>query len=185
MRKVVWLFSLWEMIKFEVGLNRILSATNLWRTASWLTMNQYPAGQAGKSQRKATCKATGWSKATVTNNFSLENLKTPKNGLTQAFICGGFGIFMSQYSKVKKSCAFSRCAKMVFWLHTARTENPDTHQTHPTHPISMNITQTPPDTHQTSPGSRRCQQQTPPDTNRQPQTPKDTDKCCLSTSGGV
>ena len=41
-------------------------------------------------------------------------------------ICGGFGILMSQNGQVKKSCAFSGCAKMVFWLHTTRTENPDT-----------------------------------------------------------
>ena len=29
---------------------------------------------------------TGWSKATVTNKFSLANLKIPKNGLTQSFL---------------------------------------------------------------------------------------------------
>ena len=45
-------------------------------------------------------------------------------------------------------------------------------------------TRHPPDTRQTSPESMRCQQTTT-DTNRQPLTPQDTDRCCLSKSGGV
>ena len=110
-------------------------------------------------------------------------------------ILGGFGIFMSNMSQVQNILLFQGCDKIVLRLHTAGTESPDTPKHIRVTPISMNVTQTPPDahqttprhppdTHQTSPGSRRCQQTTT-DTNRQPQTPKDTDKCCLSTSGGV
>ena len=110
-------------------------------------------------------------------------------------ILGGFGILMSNMSQVQNILLFQGCDKIVLRLHTAGTESPDTPKHIRVTPISMNVTQTPPDahqttprhppdTHQTSPGSRRCQQTTT-DTNRQPQTPKDTDKCCLSTSGGV
>ena len=99
-------------------------------------------------------------------------------------ILGGFGILMSNMSQVQNIPLFQGCDKIVLRLHTAGTESPDTPKHIRVPPISMNVTQTPPDTHQPSPGSRRCQQITT-DTNRQPQTPKDTDKCCLSTSGGV
>ena len=57
--------------------------------------------------------------------------------------------------------------------------------------ISMNITQIPIDTPQTSPrhlktspGKSSCQQTTT-DANKHPQTPSDTDRCCLSMTGGV
>ena len=42
-----------------------------------------------------------------------------------------FDIFMSQYDQMSKSHAFQGCSKMVFRLHTARTENPESPQTHP------------------------------------------------------
>ena len=45
---------------------------------------------------------------------------------------------MSQYGQVKTSCAFQGCAKVVLWLHTARTENPDTPQTPPTRRPEIN-----------------------------------------------
>ena len=38
---------------------------------------------------------------------------------------------MSQYSQVTKSHTFQGFAKLVFWLHVARTGNPDRPQAHP------------------------------------------------------
>ena len=110
-------------------------------------------------------------------------------------LLGGFGILMSNMSQVQNIPLFQGCDKIVLQLHTAGTESPDTPKHIWVPQISMNFTQTPPDDHQTSPrhpsdthqtypGIRRCQQTTT-DTNRQLQTPKDTDKCCLSTSGSV
>ena len=46
-------------------------------------------------------------------------------------IYGHFDILMSQYDQKNKSHAFQGCSKMVFRLHTARTENPESPQTHP------------------------------------------------------
>ena len=102
------------------------------------------------------------------------------------------------WSNEKKTRAFSGCAKIVMPLHTAGTENPETPNTSKclTYPwISLRHPQTPtrhpPDTPQAFPGSRRCQQTTTDTTrhktkqNRQPHTPKETDKSSLSTSGGV
>ena len=103
-------------------------------------------------------------------------------------ILPGFGILMSIMSQVQNILLFQGCGKMVLRLHAAGTESPDTLKHIRVPLISMNVTQMhtrhPSDTHQISPGSRRCQKTTT-DTNRQPQTPKDTEKCCLSTSGGV
>ena len=79
-------------------------------------------------------------------------------------ICGRFGILMSQYGQVKKSCSYFGCAKMVIWLHTARTGSPDTLQTHPSasdfHEYHSDTPRHPPDIPQTppqiSPVSTRC-----------------------------
>ena len=55
-------------------------------------------------------------------------------------IYGHFDILMSQYDQKNKSHAFQGCSKMVFRLHTARTENPK----HIRAPLfAMNTTQTP------------------------------------------
>ena len=102
---------------------------------------------------------------------------------------------MSQCSQVKTSHAFQGCAKIVLWLHTARTENPDTPQRHPNasifHEYHSDTPRQPPDIPQTPPGPLQGAwdanrwQQTTTDTNTQPQTPQDTDECWLSMSGGV
>ena len=77
---------------------------------------------------------------------------------------------------------------MVFWLHIARTGNPDTHQTHPSasdfHEYHSDTPRHPPYTPETYPGNLKCQQ-TPTDTNGHPQTPSINDRCCLSKSGSV
>ena len=70
-----------------------------------------------------------------------------------------FDILMSQYDQMNKSHAFQGCSKMVFRLHTARTENPESPQTHPSasvcHEYHSDTPQThirhPPDTSQPSP----------------------------------
>ena len=80
-------------------------------------------------------------------------------------ICSGFGILMSQYGQVNKSCDILGCAKIVFWLHTARTENQDTPQTHPWIPLWY--PQTPPTPFQGTKHANRWQT----DTNRRRQTP--------------
>ena len=99
---------------------------------------------------------------------------------------------MSQYGQVTKSLTFQDFVRLVFWLHTARTENPDNPQTHPNtsdiNEYHSRCPQTPPrhppDTPKASPRNITCQQ-TPTDANRHCQTPKITDRCCLSMSGGV
>ena len=102
-----------------------------------------------------------------------------------------FDILMSQYGQTNKSHAFQGCSKLVFWLHTARTGNPNTLRQIRAPQISMISTQIPPDIlqtssrhPQTSPGNPRCHQTTTK-ANRHRQTPLDTDRCCLSMSGNV
>ena len=95
----------------------------------------------------------------------------------------------------EKSHAFQGCAKIVLRLHTARAKNPDTPKPHPSnsnfHEYHSDILWPPPgitpDTSQTSQETRYAnrRQQTPTDTKSQPQTPQDTDGCCLSMFGGV
>ena len=66
-----------------------------------------------------------------------------------------FDILMSQYSQMKTSHGFQGCAKIVLWLHTARTENPDTPQKHPSasdiHEYRSDTSKNPPDIPQTPP----------------------------------
>ena len=117
-------------------------------------------------------------------------------------ICRGFCILMSHNGQVKKSCAFSGCAKMVFWLHTARTENQDTPQTHPGafvfYEYHSDTPEHPPDIPQTShrhlqtshrhlQGTRHAnrQQQTPIDPARHTQTAPVSVWRCLVVSAGV
>ena len=102
---------------------------------------------------------------------------------------------MSQYGQVTKSLTFQDFVRLVFWLHTARTENPDNPQTHPStsdlNECHSRCPQTPPrhppDTPKASPANITCQQ-TPTDANRHCQTPKITDSAvwvCLVVSVGV
>ena len=88
----------------------------------------------------------------------------------------------------EKSCAFLCCAKMVFWLHTTRTENPDTPWTHPRasdfHDYHSDTPRHPPDIPQTSPGNTTCQQ-SPTDTARHPKTLTGAVWVCLAVSIGV
>ena len=102
---------------------------------------------------------------------------------------------MSQYGQVKESCSFLRCAKMVFWLHTARTGSPDTPQAHPSasdfHEYHSDTPRHPPDIPQTHPrhlqgtGHANRQQQTPIDTARHTQTAPVSVLGCLAVSVGV
>ena len=73
---------------------------------------------------------------------------------------------------------------MVFWLHTARTENPFLPPKHiQAPPFSMNTTRIPQTSHRHSQDICR-EHDMPTDANRHRQTPQDTDRCCLSMSGG-
>ena len=96
------------------------------------------------------------------------------------------------------SFAFQDCAWIVILLHTERTENPHAPKTHSSasnfHKYHSDILWPPPRHHprhlpvpQTSQETRYAnrRQQTPTDTKSQPQTPQDTDGCCLSMFGGV
>ena len=88
----------------------------------------------------------------------------------------------------EKSRRFQGCAKKMLRLHTVRIGIPETHQTRLSassfHEYHSDTPIHPPNTLQTSPGNSRYQQTTTDD-NRHLQTPSDTDRCCLSMSGGV
>ena len=91
-------------------------------------------------------------------------------------IYGHFDILMSQYGQTNKSHAFQGCSKLVFWLHTARTGNPNTLRQIRAPQISMISTQIPPDILQTPPrhlqGTQDAirRQHMPTDTARHPWT---------------
>ena len=99
---------------------------------------------------------------------------------------------MSQYGQVTKRHTFHDFAKLVFCLHTAGTENPDTPQTHPSasnfHEYQSEHPQIPPrhapDTPQTAPGNTTCQQRTT-EPIRQHQTYSNSTCQCLWVSGSV
>ena len=89
-------------------------------------------------------------------------------------ICGHFDILMPQYAQMNKSHAFQGYAKVVFWLHTAKTENPNSPQTCPS-------TSGCPEYHSDTPKHPSDTLQTPPshlqlthNTNRRQQAPTDT-----------
>ena len=103
-------------------------------------------------------------------------------------IYGHFDILMSQYAQMNKSHAIQGYAKVVFWLHTAKTENPDSPQTYPStsgcseyhsytpkHPT--NTPQTPP--------SESSEHKIPTDDNRHRQTNSNGTGRCPRVSGGV
>ena len=104
-----------------------------------------------------------------------------------SLIYGHLDILMSQYAQMNKSHAFQGYAKVVFWLHTAKTENPDSPQTYPSTSGSI-YTQTPlrypPDTPQPSPVNTKYQQTTT-GTNRHRQTNSNGTSRCPRVSGGV
>ena len=105
---------------------------------------------------------------------------------------------MSDYGQVTKSHTFQGFAKFVFWLHTARTESPDTPHTSERLQFPWLLLRTLPDTTQTSlrhppdcsrqhdmsAGTNRCKQ-TPPDTARHRQKLKGAVWVCLVVSVGV
>ena len=95
---------------------------------------------------------------------------------------------MSQYSRMKTSHAFQGCAKIVLWLYTARTENPDTPQTHLNasdfHEYHSDTPRHQPDIPQTPPNISRGQEMLTDD-NRYQQTPPDKLKQHPSVSWGV
>ena len=102
---------------------------------------------------------------------------------------------MSQYGQVTKSHTFQDFVKLVFWLHTARIENPDYPKTHasasdlneyhsdaPRH--HSDIPQTPP-RHPQGTWYANRHQQTPTDTTRHPKTLTGAVWVCLVVSVGV
>ena len=97
--------------------------------------------------------------------------------------------------EVTKNRSFQDCAKIVLWLSTAGIENPGTpkthssasnfHKYHPDTPRHLQATpRNPQDTPKAYPENTR-RQQTPIDTNRQPQKPQSTARCCVNMSVGV
>ena len=91
-----------------------------------------------------------------------------------------------------KSHTLQGFAIFLFWLHTARTENPETPLTHLSasnfHEYYSQHSQTPPihhpDTPQTASGNTTCQQTTT-DANRHNQTCSNSTFQCLAVSGSV
>ena len=91
-----------------------------------------------------------------------------------------------------KSHTLQGFAIFLFWLHTARIENPETPLTHLSgsnfHEYYSEHPQTPPihhpDTPQTASGNTTCQQTTT-DANRHNQTYSNSTFQCLAVSGGV
>ena len=103
-------------------------------------------------------------------------------------IYGHFDILMPQYAQMNKSHAIQGYAKVVFWLHTAKTENPDSPQTYPnTSGCSEYHSDTPKhpsDTPQPYPVNTKNQQMTT-GTNRHRQTNSNGTSRCPRVSGGV
>ena len=103
-------------------------------------------------------RATGWSKATVTSNFSLASLKITKNGITQPFLESLYAtiLIFECLSMVRwqNLCLSGLCLNSVFALYCKDWE--------PTYPPSTSerlqflwISLRHP---QTSPGNMTCQQ---------------------------
>ena len=90
---------------------------------------------------------------------------------------------------MKTSHAFQGCAKIVFWLHTARTENPDTPQTHPSasdfHEYHSDTPRHPPHIPQTSRTHTSREHNMQTENSRGQSTPPDLLKQHLSVSWGV
>ena len=102
---------------------------------------------------------------------------------------GHFDILMSQYTHMNKNHSIQAYAKILFWLQTAKTENPNSPQRCPS-------TSGCPEYHSDTPKHPSDTLQTPPshlqlthNTNRRQQTPPDKLKrhCsrCPRVSGGV
>ena len=112
-----------------------------------------------------------------------------------SLIYGHFDILMPQYAQMNKSHAIQGYAKVVFWLHTAKTENPDSPQTYPStsgcseyHPYTpkhpSDTPQTPPSHLQWTQNTNR-RQQAPTDTVRPTQTAPVGVRGCLGVSVGI
>ena len=115
--------------------------------------------------------ATGWSKATVTSNFSLASLKITKNGITQPFLESLYATILIfqclSMVRWKKFCLSGLCQNSVLAPYCKDWEptKPPKHISAPL--ISINTTQIPWEMHQTSPrqpqtypGNMTCQQTT-------------------------
>ena len=107
---------------------------------------------------------------------------------------GGFDILIFEYGQVTKSHTFQGFAILLFWLHTARTENPETPLKHLSasnfHENYSQHSQTPPIHHPDNPhpasGNTTCQQTTTDtDANIHNQTYSNSTFQCLAVSGGV
>ena len=92
---------------------------------------------------------------------------------------------MSQYGQVKKSFAFRGCAKLVCWLHIARTENPDTPQTHPSASDFHEYHSDSPQTSPRHPPDISREHDMPTDNKRLQQAPKDTARHTQAAHGSV
>ena len=77
---------------------------------------------------------------------------------------GHFDILMAHYIQVKTCCTLQHRAKIVLWLRTARTKNPDTPKTHLSASdfpkYHSDTSRHRPNIPQTSPGHMKCQQTT-------------------------
>ena len=103
-------------------------------------------------------------------------------------IYGHFDILMSQYAQMNKSHAIQGYAKVVFWLHTAKTENPDPPKHIQAPLVARNTTQIHPNTPQIPPRhppAISSEHKKPTDDNRHQQTPSDQLKRHQSVSEGV
>ena len=116
------------------------------------------------------------------------------NDFWQAYI-GRFWYFDVQYVSGVNYFFVSGLWQNSVTAPYCRDWEPRYPRTHPSafdfHEYHSDTPRYPPDIPQTptrhlqGAGEANRRQQKTSDTNRQPQTPEDTDKCCLSTSGGV
>ena len=92
---------------------------------------------------------------------------------------------MSQYGQVTKNLTFQDFVKLVFWLHTAGTENPDTPKTQPSDSYFHEYHPEHPQTSPRHPPDSSREHNMPTDNNKRQQTPPDILKQHLSQILGV
>ena len=135
---------------------------------------------------------TGRSKATVTNDFSVTNPKNEKYGITQSFLESWYAavlvfwcLSMVRWTKV---VIFWAVPKWCFGsiLQGLGAQVPSKHIQAPQNSmITTQIPQNTPQTSQRHPPDISREHNIPTDANRHRQTPQNTERRCLSMSGGV
>ena len=92
--------------KYEINIINIVLDSSLVSTAA--TFSDLDSSNSEKvasvEAREESIDDTGWSKATVTSNFSLASLKITKNGITQPFLCSLYAAVLVFWCLILVSC---------------------------------------------------------------------------------